>query len=188
MTSTTLRRAVKIARVAAVQTEYTIFSREIEGPEGTDLLAACCQLGVAVVVAMPLGRGLLTSTFRQGGSAAVAPSQADIRPKMMPRFLPANHAQNTEVLVRLGTLADKKGCSISQLALAWLLKQGDNIIPIPGTKQLKYLEENAGAVDFPLTDAEEVEVRDFAERAALAGGTMPEKFESYRYRDTRAEY
>ena len=114
ISSGTLRRAVKIAPVAAVQTDYSVFSREIESSAGTDLLAACRELGVAVVAAMPLGRGLLTSTFAAGELAGVQ----DMRTKAMPRFTEDNQNANVKLVTQFKEFADKKGCTVAQLAIA----------------------------------------------------------------------
>ncbi|KAL4804371.1 NADP-dependent oxidoreductase domain-containing protein [Aspergillus unguis] len=184
VSSTTLRRAYKIAPVTAVQTEYSVISREIEGPAGTDLLAACRELGVALVIATPLGRGLLTSTFSQGEEVG---DEHDMRVKMMPRFLPENRDQNVKLVAQFRKLAEKKGCSVSQLALAWLLKQGDDIFPIPGTKKLNYLEDNWKALDILLTDEEDAEIKAFGDSFQIAGGAVPPQFASYLFRDTKEE-
>ena len=157
---------------------------DIEGPAGTDLLATCRELGVTVVAAMPLGRGLLTSTFASG--EAVGDSK-DMRPRVIPRFMEANRDKNVKLVSQFKALADKKGCTTSQLAIAWLLKQGDDIIPIPGTKKLKYLEENWGSLDVHLTDEDEAEIRHFVEAAEIAGHYMPPQFESYTFTDTKEE-
>lgn len=133
---------------------------------------------------MPLGRGVLTSTF--GDDKPVTDSK-DIRQQGIPSFQETNRDHNVRVVNQFKTLADKKGCTITQLALAWLLKQGDDIIPIPGTKKLKYLEENWAALDVSLTDEEEREIRAFAETTKIAGGSSPAAFEAYFYRDTKEE-
>ncbi|KAI1246415.1 hypothetical protein MGN70_013314 [Eutypa lata] len=184
ITSATLRRAYKIAPVDAVQTEYSVFSRRIEGPSGTDLLATCRELGVAVVIATPLGRGLLTSTF---GTGNLASDEKDMRPKMMPQFQEENRDKNVQAVAQFKLLADKKGCTVSQLALAWLLKQGHDIFPIPGTKRVKYLEENWATLDVSVIDEEEAEIRAFAQTADLGGDTLPEAYVSHLFRDTREE-
>ncbi|KAK9233902.1 putative aldo-keto reductase [Lipomyces kononenkoae] len=158
ISSSTLRRACKIAPVTAVQTEYSVFSREIEGTAGTDLLATCRELGVAVVVATPLGRGLITDAFSKGEAIAAGP---DIRPVAIPRFMAENAPTNTATVNKFKAFADTKGCTVAQLALAWLLKRGDDIFPIPGTKKIKYLEENWAAKDVTLSDEEEVEIDTF---------------------------
>jgi aryl-alcohol dehydrogenase-like predicted oxidoreductase len=181
VSSTTLRRAIKIAPVTAVQMDYSVFSRDVEGPLGTNLLSACRELGVAAVVACPLSRGILTSTFSQGQSVG---DSTDMRSKMMPRFLDTNKDRNVEVVAKFKAFADRKGCTISQLALAWLLKQGDDIFPIPGTKRLHVMEENWDSLDVRLTDEEEFEIRNFASSNELAGDIVPEQFKSHIYRDT----
>ncbi|KAL2832696.1 NADP-dependent oxidoreductase domain-containing protein [Aspergillus pseudoustus] len=182
VSSTTLRRAIKIAPVIAVQTEYSVVSQDIEGSAGTNLLATCRELGIAVVCATPLGRGLLTSTFSQGDAVG---DEQDQRVRVMPRFLPANREQNVKAVNTFKELADKKGCSVSQLALAWLLKQGDDIIPIPGTKRQEYLEQNWEALSLSLTDGEEAEVRRSADTVQIAGGSLPDQFKSHVFRDTK---
>jgi aryl-alcohol dehydrogenase-like predicted oxidoreductase len=164
--------------------EYSVFTRDIEGPAGHNLLATCRELGVAIVVATPLGRGLLTSTFGKGEAVG---DSTDGRPRTHPRFQEANRDQNVKIVSQFKALADKKGCTVSQLALAWLLKQGDDIFPIPGTKKLKFLEENWAALDVSLTDEEEAEIRAFGEANELAGAGIPVGFEHYVYRDTKEE-
>lgn len=184
ISSATLRRACKIAPVAAVQVDYSPFVLEVEGSAGTDLLATCRELGVAIVAAMPLGRGMLTSTFASGEPVG---DSKDKRTLAMPRFQEANRDKNIVLVNQFKALADKKGCTTAQLALAWLLKQGDDIIPIPGTKRLKYLEENWAALDVELTDEEEAEIRQFVQTADIAGAPLPAAFASYNYRDTAEE-
>lgn len=163
---------------------YSVFTRDIESEAGTNLLPACRELGVALVVAAPLGRGLLTSTFSKG--EAVGDSK-DFRPQVMPRFQEGNREQNVKIVAKFKALADKKGCTVSQLALAWLLKQGDDIFPTPGTKQIKYMEENWGALDVNLTDEEEKDIRGFGEANEFAGWHNPPQFASYLFRDTKEE-
>jgi len=184
ISSASLLRAVKIAHVDAVQTDYSPFQREIEGPEGTDLLATCHELGIAVVSAMPLGRGMVTTTFANGEPVG---DVNDKRPHIMPRFMDANKDTNMKIVNEFKTLADKKGCSVAQLALAWLLKQSDDIIPIPGTKRMKYMEENWAALEISLSAEESTEIRSFLERAEVGGPALPPQFASYNYTDTAAE-
>ncbi|KAL4942596.1 hypothetical protein BDV06DRAFT_235324 [Aspergillus oleicola] len=184
ISSTTLRRACKIGPVAAVQTDYSVVSRAIEGPAGTDLLAACRELGVALVAATPLGRGLLTSTFSQGKEVG---DDKDMRVKMMPRFLPENREKNVKAVVQFRQLAEKKGCSVSQLALAWLLKQGDDIFPIPGTKQIRYLEQNWQTLGISLTDEENEEIKAFGDAVEMAGGIVPEQYKVHVFGETKEE-
>ncbi|KAF7557957.1 hypothetical protein G7Z17_g340 [Cylindrodendrum hubeiense] len=172
--STDLRRAVKIAPVAAIQVEYSAFVRDIEGPSGTDLLATCRELGISIVTYSPLGRGLLTSVFT---SKEAMGDTTDMRSSFFPRFQGENRKKNVLLVQKFTALAENKKCTTAQLAIAWLLKQGDDIIPIPGTKKVKYLEENWGSVNVDLTDADEAEIRRFVESAEVAGGVLPEGLE-----------
>jgi aryl-alcohol dehydrogenase-like predicted oxidoreductase len=184
VSSTTLRRACKIGPVAAVQIEYSAFTRDIEGSESTYLLQACRELGVAVVVSSPLGRGLLTASF---GGGQVPKGPDDMRSNVMPRFHEKNLDHNFKIIAKFKALAEKKHCTVSQLAIAWVLKQGNDIIPIPGTKRIPYLEENWSALKISLTDDEEAEIRTLAEGSRLAGGAAPPAFVSYAFRDTKEE-
>ena len=184
VSSTTLRRAVKIAPVAAVQADYSPFERSIEGPAGTDLLATCRELGVAVVAAMPLGRGMITSTITAGNAVG---DSTDKRPLAMPRFMAENKETNVQVVKQFQGFADRKCCTVAQLALAWLVQQGEDIIPIPGTKRMKYLEENWAALDIELSDEEARKVKKFLERAEVAGDTLPPAFKGYNFKDTVEE-
>jgi len=164
--------------------EYSPFVLDVEGPASTDILATCRELGVTLVAYAPLGRGLLTSTFAKNEPVTDA---KDMRPAFFPRFMEANRDKNVKLVNQFKALADKKGCSTSQLSIAWLLKQGDDIIPIPGTKKIKYLEENWGALNVHLTDEEEAEIRNFAETAEIAGGCIPPMFEDRKATDTKEE-
>ncbi|KAH8681806.1 putative aldo-keto reductase [Xylariales sp. PMI_506] len=166
--SNDLRRAVKIAPVAAVQIEYSPFAREIEGPIGTHLMATCRELGVAIVAYSPLGRGILTSSFNNSNAAE------DPRAALFPRFQGENRDKNAQVINQFGVLAKRKGCTIAQFALSWLLKQGNDVFPIAGTKKVRYLQENWGALDVHLTDEEEADARAFLESTGLDGGLLPE--------------
>lgn len=170
VTSATLRRAYKIAPVAAVQLEYSPFVLEVERPEGTHLLDTCRELGVSLVCYSPLGRGMLTSNFVANVDVV---DKTDPRQVALPRFQDANRTANAKLVTQFGELAKKKGCSMPQLALAWLLKQGDHVIPNPGTTKIKYLEDNWGALDLQLTDEEEKEIRKFVETAEVAGDRKP---------------
>ncbi|RSM00849.1 hypothetical protein CDV31_011602 [Fusarium ambrosium] len=184
VTSTTLRRAIKIAPVAAVQIAYSPFELEAEGPEGTHLIQTCRELGVAVVAAMPLGRGLLTTNFVEGTAAG---DEKDVRWKSIPRFGEENREKNMQIVSQFKALADKKGVTTAQLALAWLLKQGKDVIPIPGTKRVKYFEENWASLNIKLSDEEEAEVRRFVQEADIAGGARPAAFKDWDFRDTKEE-
>ncbi|RYO86800.1 hypothetical protein DL766_000160 [Monosporascus sp. MC13-8B] len=183
ISSNTLRRACKVAQVDAVQIEYSPFERFIEGPEGTNLLATCRELGVAVVAYSPLGRGLLTGAIKSKESVS---GEDDWR-SGFPRFSGENLDANLKLANQFKALAEKKGCTPAQLALAWLLRQGEDIIPIPGTKRIKYLEENWGTLQVQLTDAEVAEIRSFVESAEIAGGRYPDRFAAQLLADTREE-
>lgn len=184
VSSATLRRAYKIAPVAAVQMEYSPFVLEIEKDSGTNLLKTCRELGVAIVCSSPLGRGLLTGAFTTRESVSGA---SDMRTDNFPWFHEENLEANAKIVSQFGAFADKKGCSRSQLALAWILKQGEDVIPIPGTKKIKYLEENWSSIHVHLTNDEEAEVRKFVESARVAGSRSTPASVAFAFVDTVAE-
>ncbi len=167
VTSNTLRMAYKISPIAAVQTEYSPFDLHIERVKDKDLLETCRELGVTVVCYAPLGRGLLTTKF---GSEEYGTEKADMRPASLPRFMEKNRAVNMKLVNQFKDLADKKERTTAYLSLAWLLKEGEDIIPIPGTKTIKSLEENWGALNVHFTDEDELEIRNYVEGAEIAGG------------------
>jgi len=156
----TIRRANRIHPVAALQTEYSLWSRDVE--EGH--LAACRELDIAMVAYSPLGRGFLTGQFKS--TEGLAPD--DFRHKA-PRFQGENLQRNLALVGRVKEIAKEKGCTPGQLALGWLLAQGEDIVPIPGTKRRKYLDENAAAVDMQLTPAELERIDAAMPRGAAAG-------------------
>lgn len=139
---TTMRRAVKVHPIAALQTEYSLWTRDPED----EILAACRELGIGFVAYSPLGRGFLTGQFKRLEDLA----EDDYR-RFSPRFQGENFQKNLDLVGRVEEIAREKGCKPSQLALAWVLAQGDDIVPIPGTKRRKYLEENVAALDVQLT-------------------------------------
>lgn len=145
----TLERACTVHPITALQTEYSLWTRDPE----QDLLATCRRLGVGFVAYSPLGRGFLTGTLQKPEDFA----EDDFR-RFNPRFQGENFAKNLVLVEKIKALANKKGCQPSQLALAWVLAQGSDIIPIPGTKQRRYLEENTAALDITLTTAELAEI------------------------------
>jgi len=138
----TLRRAAKVHPIAALQTEYSLWSREPE----SDIIPTCRELGVGFVAYSPLGRGFLTGKFRSPNDF----EESDYR-RMSPRFESENMRKNLALLERAEKIAAEKKCSAAQLALAWLLAQGDDIVPIAGTKRRTYLDENLDAVRVDLT-------------------------------------
>lgn len=156
----TLRRAHATHPIAALQTEFSLWTRDAEG----EILATCRELGIGYVAYSPLGRGFLGGKIRDNESL----SSSDRR-RQMPRFQPENLTRNLRLLRALEELATAKGCTPAQIALAWVLAQGDDIIPIPGTKRRGYLEENVRAVDLEL-NAEELARLDRSFPPGAAGG------------------
>ncbi len=157
---------MKIAPVAAVQVEYSPFVLSVENDEGTNILSTCRELGVSVVCYSPLGKGMLGGSLTSRDSVT---GQGDLRATYFPRFSEENLDANLEAVERFKELADKIECTPAQLSLAWLLKQGPEIIPIPGTKKVKYLEDNWGALNTNLSDEQEAEVRKFVESVEMKG-------------------
>jgi aryl-alcohol dehydrogenase-like predicted oxidoreductase len=141
----TLRKAQAVHPIAALQSEYSLLTRDVEG----DILDTCRELGITFVPYSPLARGLVTATVLDKESL---PSD-DFR-RTVPRFEGEHWQNNQQLVAEFAELAVQKGCTPAQLALAWVLAQGEDIIPIPGTKKRKYLEENAGAVDITLSKGE----------------------------------
>lgn len=179
-----LRRAAKITTISALQVEYSPFVLDIETSTGDNLLAAARELGVAVICYAPMGRGMLTSVFAANDAEK---DPGDMRAKALPRFMDENKEKNVQLARQFQELANKKGCNASQLALAWLMKQGDDIIPIPGTKRVRYLEDNWASLQLQLTDQDEQEIRAFVEKAEIAGDIMPPGMEGMQYRETVKE-
>ncbi|UZE30960.1 aldo/keto reductase [Pseudomonas asplenii] len=142
----TLERAHKVHPISALQSEYSLWSRD---PEHNGCLQACQRLGIAFVPYSPLGRGFLTGALKSPDDFA-----ADDFRRTNPRFQGENFARNLQLVEQVRALAAQKGVSTGQLALAWVLAQGDYLIPIPGTRQRKYLEENVAALEVHLSTAE----------------------------------
>ena len=156
----TIRRAQKVHPIAALQTEYSLWSRDPEG----ELLETVRELGMGFVAYSPLGRGFLTAKIRNVEDLA----KDDWR-RSMPRFERENFDRNMQMVEKISALAAGKGCTPAQLALAWVLAQGDDIVPIPGTKRRRYLEENIGALDVHLTPEELAEIDTILPAGAAAG-------------------
>lgn len=156
-----VRKAHAVHPISALQNEWSLWSRDLEE---NGQLAAARELGIAIVAYSPLGRGFLTG--------AIA-SEADFAPddfrRSSPRFTGENFQKNLDLVREVQRMAKEKGCTPSQLALAWLLAQGQDVIPIPGTKRVTYLEENAGALDVTLTPAEMQRIEDIFPNGAAAG-------------------
>ncbi len=162
----TIRRAHATHPVAALQTEYSLWTRDPE--EG--ILAACRQLGIGFVPYSPLGRGFLTGRFQN----TAALGEKDFR-KFHPRFQDDTMQKNLRIVKGIEQIAKEKGCTPAQLALAWVLAQGDDLVPIPGTKKRAYLEQNLGALDVRLSASEMNRLDEIAPRGITAGTRYPEQ-------------
>jgi aryl-alcohol dehydrogenase-like predicted oxidoreductase len=156
----TVRRAAKVHPIAALQTEYSLWSRQPEA----EILPTVRELGITFVAYSPLGRGFLTGQFK---SLDDLPAD-DVR-RTHPRFQGENFQKNLDLVKKVGELAAAKGCTPSQFALAWVLAQGEDIVPIPGTKRLKYLDENIGALSVRLTPKELSEIDAVLPAGAASG-------------------
>jgi aryl-alcohol dehydrogenase-like predicted oxidoreductase len=161
----TLRRAAKVHPIAALQTEYSLWTRDPEG----EILATCRELGIGFVAYSPLGRGFLTGQFKKFEDLP----EDDYR-RHSPRFQGENFQKNLDLVRQVEEIAREKKCTASQLALAWVMAQGDDIIPIPGTKRRKYLEENVAAVSVQLTKEDLRRVDEVFPQEAAAGARYPE--------------
>ncbi len=156
----TIRRAHAVFPITALQTEYSLWSRDVED----EILPVCRELGIGFVPYSPLGRGFLTGQIRSFDDLA----EDDFR-RFSPRFQGENFQKNLDLVDRIREIASEKNCAPSQLALAWLLAQGDDIVPIPGTKKTKYLLENVGAVNVKLTKEELQRIDAAAPKGSAAG-------------------
>jgi aryl-alcohol dehydrogenase-like predicted oxidoreductase len=161
----TLRRAHAIHPIAALQNEYSLWSRDPED----GILAVCRELGIGFVPYSPLGRGFLTGQIKRYEDFA----PDDVR-RNSPRFQGDNFQRNVDLVSRIEQIAREKSCAPAQLALAWVLAQGEDIVPIPGTKRVKYLEENLGALNVHLTPADLARIEEISPRSAVSGPRYPE--------------
>jgi aryl-alcohol dehydrogenase-like predicted oxidoreductase len=161
----TVRRAHAVHPISAVQNEYSLLYRE----QGEDTRRTTRELGISFVAYAPLGRGLLTADIADPATLA----EGDTR-KRQPRYAKDNLEHNRALAQRVQELAKRKGCTPAQLALAWVLAQGDDVIPIPGTKQKKRLLENIGALDVKLSDGELAEITSAVPAGAVKGTRYPE--------------
>src|SRR5215469_8821345 len=163
----TLRRAHKVHPIAALQTEYSLWTRD---PEVNGVLPACRELGIGFVAYSPLGRGFLTGRFKSTDDLPL-----DDYRKRYPRFEGENFAKNKRIADVIEHVAREKGCKASQLALAWVLAQGNDIVPIPGTKRLLYLDENAAAADIRLNSEDVRRLNEAIPPGATAGPRYTEE-------------
>jgi aryl-alcohol dehydrogenase-like predicted oxidoreductase len=160
----TIRRAVKVHPIAALQTEYSLWSRDVEA----EILPVCRELGIGFVAYSPLGRGLLACKIRKPEDL----DESDWR-RNAPRFQADNLKRNLELMGQVERTAKAKRCTPAQLALAWMLAQGEDIVPIPGTKRRLYLEENLGALAVRLTPGNLKSLNEAAKPGAIAGDRYP---------------
>ncbi|KAJ4257405.1 hypothetical protein NW762_008526 [Fusarium torreyae] len=168
VSSETLRRAHAVHPITAVQMEYNPWTLDIEGPSGTYLLKTCQELDVAIFAYSPLGRGILTGRFRSIDDFEKDDSRRDLS-----RFQGDNFKKNLVIVDKFEELAKSKGHTSSQLALAWLLEQSPNVFVIPGTKKIKYLEQNVRAAKVELTKEEEQQLRKLVQEAGVQGERDP---------------
>lgn len=178
VSSDTLRRAHKIHPISAVQVEYSPFALEIEGKQ-VDLLKTCRELGVAVVAYSPLCRGMLAGALKSPDDF----EEGDFR-RFAPRFSAENFPKNLKLVDEISKVASKKNITPAQATLAWLLAQGNDIFPIPGTTKIPRLEENVGGVKIELSKEEEQAIRKACEEADVGGTRYPEAFMQTLYADT----
>src|SRR5262245_39312340 len=156
----TIRRAAKVHPIAALQTEYSLWSRE----PGEGVLPTVRELGIGFVAYSPLGRGFLTGQFKRFEDLP-----ADDYRRNSPRFQGENFQKNLDLVKKIGEMARAKGCTPAQLALAWVLSWGEDVVPIPGTKRVKYLDENLGALRVRLTPDELAQIDAILPAGAAAG-------------------
>ena len=161
----TIRRAHAVHTISALQTEYSLWTRDPED----EVLATTRELGIAFVAYSPLGRGFLTGQFKRFEDFA-----SDDYRRLSPRFQGENFRKNLDLVARVETIAREKRCTPSQLALAWLLAQGEDIVPIPGTKRRKYLEENVSALNVKLNAEDLRRIDEVAPKGVAAGARYPE--------------
>jgi aryl-alcohol dehydrogenase-like predicted oxidoreductase len=161
----TIRRAHAIHPITALQSEYSLWTRDPEA----DVLGVCRELGIGFVPYSPLGRGFLTGKIKKREDLP----EDDYR-HTTPRFQGENFQRNLDLVKSVGVLAREKRCTPAQLALAWVLAQGDDIVPIPGTKRHKYLQENVGALDVILNSADLARIEEVAPKHAVAGERYPD--------------
>lgn len=172
----TLRRACKVHHIAAVQVEYSPFALDIEK---NGLLDACRELGVAVVAYSPLSRGFLTGTIKSHDDL----DESDRR-RVLPRFSKENFPKNLDLVNTITRLAEKRGYTAGQLTLAWVMAQGEDFIPIPGTTKVKNFNENLESMKIRLTPEENKEIREAVEAAEIVGDRYPQNMLANLYADT----
>jgi aryl-alcohol dehydrogenase-like predicted oxidoreductase len=160
----TIRRAHATHPISALQTEYSLWSRDPED----EILPTVRELGISFVAYSPLGRGFLSGTF-----TSIEDLPADDYRRFAPRFAGENFARNLDLVREVERIAESKGCTPSQVALAWLLSRGEDVLPIPGTKRRRYLEENVGALEVALSEAELARIEAIFPPGVAAGARYP---------------
>lgn len=163
----TIRKAASVHPITALQTEYSLWTRDVEA----DVLPTLRELGIGLVAYAPLSRGFLSGEFKK-------PEDIKDHRVHMPRYQGDNFYKNLELVEKIRSLADEKGCTPSQLAIAWVLAQGEDIIAIPGTKRVKYLEENFAAEQVELTNEDLQSINEIMPAGIVSGTRYPEKFMS----------
>lgn len=166
VSAATLRRAHAIHPVAAVQTEYSLWTRDVEDA----VLPTCRELGIGLVAYSPLGRGFLTGRFQESAEFEAGDFRASL-----PRFQPENMATNRSLVDVIAALAEQKGCTTAQIALAWLLAQGEDIVPIPGTKRIQHLQDNVGALSVSLDERDLADLEHSVTALTIAGERYTEE-------------
>jgi len=161
----TLRRAATVHQITALQSEWSLWSRDIEA----EIVPLCRELGIGIVPYSPLGRGFLTGEIK-------SPDDLDAHDfrRGSPRFEGDNFQRNLDLVAEVGTIAAAKGVTPAQLALAWLLAKGDDVVPIPGTKRAARVEENAGAIDVELSADDLARIEEVSPVGAAAGDRYPD--------------
>ena len=163
--SSTIRRANAVHPITALQTEYSLWTRDVE----QDVLPTCRDLGIGFVAYSPLGRGFLTGEIKAPDDLS-----ADDRRRSFPRFADDNFQANLSLVDEIKAMASEKGSTAAQIALAWVLARGSDIVPIPGTRRIEYLEQNAAAADLTLTRTEIARLDQLATASTIAGARYPE--------------
>lgn len=167
VSSATLRRAHAIHRISAVQVEYSPVALDIEDP-AVGLFQTCRELGVALVAYSPIARGVFSGQVKSYDYI-----RSDQFKSIIPRFPEEHFPQIRILLERITEIAEQKNCTVPQLTMAWLMAQGDYVIPIPGTRAIRRMEENVGALKVSLSDAEVKAIRDKVSELKLEGGRYP---------------
>ncbi|RFU25491.1 hypothetical protein B7463_g10844, partial [Scytalidium lignicola] len=178
ISASTIRRAHAVHPISAIQIEYSPFCLDIESSK-TDILKTCRELGISIVAYSPVGRGLLTGQIKSWDDLP----EEDFR-RITPKYSKENFPKILNLVDKIGAVAKRHQCTVAQVCLAWLLAQGEDIIPIPGTRTIRYLEENTNAVNIKLTEEEVKELRKYVDETELIGDRYPSMMSGPLLRDT----